>query len=130
MKLPHLDQLVLLERGEAGLLARPLAVLVRDATQGRRPITAMQALTLTPLATLARRLLRVHQQEQLRPPKPGRRPAPRQVRVSYDQLVALLQDRASLYYCGLSALENQQMQVVVGKFHQKSLNLTRWIAIS
>lgn len=126
MKLPHLDQLVPLERGEAGLLAGALAVLVQDATR-RPPMTGPQALKLAPLASLGRRLVQRHQQEQLRPLRRGQRPAARPVRVRFDELVALLDSRAALYYTGLTATEQLQLRVVLDRFHQKSLNLEQFI---
>ena len=127
MKLPHLDQLVPLERGEAGLLAKALAVLVRDVTQATRPVHVMDAITLPALATVATRLTRLHQREQLVPVRPGKRPKPRAFRVSYDQLAVLLHCRVALFYTGLEGYEQLQLQVVLGKFQQQSLNLTHFI---
>ena len=130
MKLPHLDQLVPLERGEAGVLARAVAVLVRDVTHAETPVSGLQLLTLAPLASLARRLHQLHQREQLRPLRPlrpGRRPRPHQLRVSGYQLVALLHCRAALAYCGLSEEDSLLLPGIVGKFQQKSLNLTAYL---
>ena len=132
MKLPHLDQLVPLERGEAGLLARSLAVLMSDATL-RPPMSRWEALQLTPLASLGRRLLGRHEQEQRRPLRPsaGRRPpAPRPFRVRYDELVVVHENRTALLYTNLSESEQLQLQVLLGKFHQKSLNLDHCIKFS
>ncbi|MDO7876012.1 hypothetical protein Q5H93_14810 [Hymenobacter sp. ASUV-10] len=127
MKLPLLDQFVLLARGEAGLLARPVAVLVRDVTRATRPVVALEMLSLTPLEALRKQLERVDKAEQAQPPKPGKRPALRKLRVPYDQLVALLHHRHALYHCGLSDEEHLRLHGVVGKFQQASLNLARYI---
>ena len=133
MRLPHLDQLIPLERGEAGLLAQALAVLLEDAVrivQGDRGLRLSPAfaLQLTPLASLGRRLLAVARQEQLRPLRPGRRrPASRPVRVRYDELVAVLQCRASLYYTNLAETEKLQLQRVLGEFQRASLGLECYI---
>lgn len=135
MKLPHLDQLVPLERGEAGLLARAVSVLVRDVTHAERPVPLVDAITLTPLAALGKNLARLHELEQ-RPPRtrPGRCPRllqsrPRLLRVPYDQLAVLMLHRLALPHCDLSTQEKLQLQVVLGKFQQKSLNLQHWIKV-
>lgn len=128
MKLPHLDQLVLLQRGEAGVLAKAVGVLVGDVTRARRPVSAAKMLTFAPLATLGKKLYQLHQREQLTPPKRGRWPKPRTLRVSYDQLLALLDNRWALSYCGLSEEELLLLPGIVGKFQQKSLNLTQYIS--
>ncbi|MGI4865427.1 MAG: hypothetical protein ACRYFZ_16005 [Janthinobacterium lividum] len=130
MRLPHLDQLVLLERGEAGLLAKALAVLVRDVTHAERPVPRLELLTFGPLVALGRQLLQIHQREQLTPVRPKCPARPRRLRVRYDQLVALLFHRLALFYCGLSEEENLQLRGVVGKFQQKALNLSQWVAPS
>lgn len=127
MKLPHLDQIVLLERGEAGLLARAVAVLVRDVTRAKQPVSSAKMLAFAPLATLAKRLYQLHQREQLAPVRPGRRLKPQRLRVPYDQLLALLHHRWELSYCGLSAEETLLLPGIVGKFQQQSLNLSTWI---
>lgn len=127
MKLPLLDRVVLLARGEAALLARPVAVLLQDVTLATRPVIALELLSLSPLDALRKQLDRVQKAEQARPPKPGKRPAPRRLRVPYDQLVALLHHRHALYHCGLSEEEHLQLHGVVGKFQQASLELARYI---
>lgn len=128
MRLPHLDQLVPLERGEAGLLARALAVLVADATQ--QPMSVIDALQLTPLARLGQRLVKRHEQEQHRPPTRGRPARAWLLRVRYDELAAVHINRGALLYTDLAQQEALQLQVVLGKFHQKSLNLDRYIKFS
>lgn len=125
--LPRFDQLVPLERGEAGLLARAVAVLVRDVTHATRPVPLVEILTFAPLATLGRELLKIHRREQLAPARPKRPPKPRQLRVPCDQLAALLHCERALYCCGLSAEETLLLRGIVGKFQQKSLNLSQWI---
>lgn len=125
MKLPHLDQIVLLERGEAGLLARAVAVLVQDVTQARRPVPYVEMLTFVPFCNLGKKLLQLHRREQLTPAKPFSKP--RQLRVTYDQLVALHHRSFALTYCNLSEGERLQLRAILGKFQQKSLNLSRWI---
>ena len=127
MKLPHLDQLVPLERGEAGLLARAVAVLVQDITNAKRPVPYLEMLTFTPFCNLGKKLLQHHRREQLTPVRPKRFPKPKQLRVTYDQLVALHLNRFALNYCNLSEEENFQLQAILGKFQQKSLNLSQWI---
>ncbi|MGI4866143.1 MAG: hypothetical protein ACRYFZ_19620 [Janthinobacterium lividum] len=128
--LPHLDRLVPLERGEAGLLARALAVLVRDVTHAAQPVPLVELLACGPLADLTRQLLQRHQREQLTPTRPGRRPRPWQLRVRYDQLAALLHSRYALGYCGLSAEENLLLRGIVGRFQQKALNGPQWLRSS
>ena len=134
MRLPHLDQLIPLERGEAGLLAQALAILLKDVHpivyQERNPglrLTPELALQLTPLTNLGKRLVARHNQEQARPRKPGKRPAARPVRVRYDELVAVLQNRASLYYTNLAETEKLQLQRVLGEFQRYSLGLECYI---
>lgn len=128
MRLPHLDQLIPLERGEAGLLARALAVLVEDALL-RPPMSSDDALLLTPLARLGKRLLARHQQEQLRPPKPGTKTKARTLRVAYDELTAVAKTRQSLYYTTLAEEEKLQLQRVLGEFQRISLNLQCYIRL-
>lgn len=127
MRLPHLDQVVLLERGEAGLLARAVAVLVQDVTQAKRPVPYLEMLTFAPFCHLGKKLLQQHRREQLTPARPRRFPKPKQLRVTYDQLVALHLHRFALNYCDFSPEENLQLQAILGKFQQQSLNLSRWI---
>lgn len=132
MKLPQLDQLIALERGEAGVLAQALAGLVEDAVRVVRGgpgllLTPALALQLTPLASLGRRLVARHNQEQARPLKRGQRPPARSVRVRYDELVAVLQSRPSLGYTNLAEVEKLQLQRVLGEFQRHSLSLECYI---
>lgn len=134
MKLPHLDQFIPFERGEAALLAHALAVLVHDSLQvvfrthdqGER-LTPATALHLKPLASLGKRLLARHRQELRKPPKPGKRPAARTLRVPYDELIAVEENRAALYYTTLAETEKMQLQRVLGEFQRYSLNLDCYI---
>ncbi|WP_310391468.1 hypothetical protein [Hymenobacter sp.] len=126
MRLAHLDQFIELERGEAGLLAKALDVLVRDVTHAEQAVPYLEAITLPALATLATKLTRLHQRELAAPLRPGKRPKPRRFRVSYDQLAVLLYYRLSLPHCELSRIEQLQLRVVMGKFHQQSLNLAQF----
>ncbi|RZL04782.1 MAG: hypothetical protein EOO62_20500 [Hymenobacter sp.] len=134
MKLPHLDQLIPLERGEAALLAQALAVLLEDVhpiVYQERPtglrLTPGLALQLTPLTKLGKRLVARHRQEQARPLKPGNRPPARPVRVHYDELVAVLQNRSALTYTNLAEVEKLQLQRVLGEFQRYSLSLECYI---
>ena len=138
MKLPHLDQLIPLARGEAGLLAQALAVLVQGALEvvlsehaprERERLTPAQALELAPLASLGKRLVARHRQEQRRPLKPGKRPAARPLRVAYNELLAVLANRPGLYYTGLAEVEKIQLQRVLGEFQRYSLNLECYIRL-
>lgn len=124
MKLPHLDQVVLLERGEAGLLARAVAVLVQDVTQAKRPVPYLEMLTFAPFCNLSKKLLQFHRREQLTPARPKHFPKPRHLRVSYNQLAALHHHRFALQYCNLSGAETLWLQAILGKFHQQMLNLS------
>lgn len=130
MRLPYLDQRVPLARGEAGLLARAVAVLVRDVTHSSQPVPLVELLTVGPLAALTAALLRRHQREQLTPVVPGRPVKPQLLRVPYDQLAALLLHRLALPYCGLSEQENLLLTGIVGKFQQKALNLDQWASLA
>lgn len=135
MKLSHLDQLIALERGEAGLLAQALSVLLADVhaivyqqrEPGRRLSPAL-ALQLTPLTSLGKRLVARHNQEQARPLKPGRRSPAKLLRVRYDELVAVLQSRPSLCYTTLAEAEKLQLQRALGEFQRHSLNLECYIS--
>lgn len=124
---PGLDQRVLLDRGEAGRLAQAVAAHVLAVKGGPRPLLAASVLTCLPLVGLARKLQALHQQEQARPPRPGHTHKPRTFRVSYAQLAALLLHRAEIDCWVGSPLEQLQVQHVIGKFQQKSLNLSQYL---
>ena len=128
-QLAHYDQRVPMERGEAYLLLRALQVLISDLTRvADQPVPAVQLLTTLPLVPLGSKLQQLHNRElAAAPQRPGRAPKPRQLRVGCDELAALLHHRVALYYCGLSAEQNLVLQLVLGKFQQKSLNLAQYI---
>ena len=120
---PGLDQHVLLDRGEAGRLAQAVAAHVL-AVKATRPVLATSVLTCLPLVGLARQLQALHQRELARPPRPGIPSKPRTFRVSYDRLATLLLHRAEIDCWVGSRLEKMQVQATIGKFQQKSLNLS------
>ncbi|HEX8659651.1 MAG TPA: hypothetical protein VF690_19065 [Hymenobacter sp.] len=130
MKLPHLDQLVPLERDDAGLLASALGVLVNDALLSPRPLPLFDAITLPALATMATKFAALHRREQANPPRPGKHPKPRQFRVSYDQMAVLMHYRQVFDYCGLGDYKQSRLRVVMGRFQQKSLNISDRIKFS
>ena len=126
LRLPGLDQRVVLDRGEAGRLARAVAAYVLDL-KASYPMPAASVLTALPLVGLARQLDKLHRREQAAPPKPGKTPKPRTFRVSYDQLAALLLNHAGIDCWVGSPLEKLQVQTTIGKFQQKSLNLSQYL---
>jgi hypothetical protein len=90
-------------------------------------MSAASVLTALPLVGLARQLDKLHRREQAAPPKPGKTPKPRTFRVSYDQLAALLLNHAEIDCWVGSPLEKLQVQTTIGKFQQKSLNLSQYL---
>lgn len=130
MKLPLLDQFVPLERGEAFVVGHAIGRYLVEAIS--RPdydqkLYWQEALALAPLEQLRRRLLRRHESEHWQAPRPGRRPKPRRLRVPYAELVALREFQTSLQRI---APGGEELPAVLGKFHQKSLNLERYIKFS
>lgn len=123
---PGLDQRVLLDQGEAGRLAQAVAAHVL-ALKATRPVLATSLLTCLPLVGFARKLQALHRQEQARPPRPGQPSKPRTFRVSYHQLASLLLHRAEIDCWVGSPLEKLQVQATIGKFQQKSLNLSQYL---
>lgn len=124
--LPGLDQVVLLDRGEAGRLAQAVAAHVL-AVKANYPISAASVLTCLPLVGLARQLSQLHRREQAAPPKPGKSAKPRTFRISYDKLAALLLNHTEIDCWVGSPLEKLQVQTTIGKFQQKSLNLSQYL---
>lgn len=124
---PGLDQRVMLDRGEAGRLAEAVAAHVLAVKDGPRPMLATSVLTCLPLVGLARKLQALHHREQANPPTPGRTPKPRTFRVNYQQLTALLHHREAIGCWVGSPLEKLQVQGTIGKFQQKSLNLSQYL---
>ena len=121
MKIPFLDQVVELERGEAHALQHVVGTVclaVIDVLQAERPAPMPAGLLLAfpVLRRLVTRLGKVAQQEFFRVGRPG--PQPVRFRLSYEELVALMlhvQPRATSGF------------VVLGKVQQKSLNLEQYI---
>lgn len=121
MKIPFLDQVVELERGEAHELQHVVGNVCLDVMatlQAERPspMPAGLLLAFPVLRRLVTRLGKVAQQEFYRIGPPGRKPV--KFRLSYEELVALLLHVQSKATSGL---------VVLGKVHQKSLNLEPWV---
>lgn len=130
LEFPGLDQRVLLDRGEAGRLAEAVAAHVLALKAGPRPMLATSVLTCLPLVGLARQLQALHHREQANPPRPGCTPKPRTFRINYKQLAALLHHRTEIGCWVGSPLEQLQLQTTIGKFHQKSLNLSQYLTFS
>lgn len=119
MKLPHLDQVLELEHGEAQqLLAHLAAYGKRVATVvgpgGRGSLEPVQLLALPTLNRLAKRVGNLVACELRHVGKPSGRP--RQFRLSYHELIAL---RLCVPVTGYDA--------VLGKVQQKSLNLAPYV---
>jgi len=122
MRLPHLDQIMELERGEAGQLwwaiaekwARTIAV---TAAEPPEPVEAMLLLALPVLQRVAKRLYTIDQRELSRRGKPAGRP--QRFRLRHDELIVIMRfvatERISL------------ARVPLGKVQQKSLNLEHYI---
>jgi len=121
MKLPFLDQIVALERGEAHELQHVVGNVCLDIManlQAERPAPMPPALMLAfpVLRRLVTRLGRIAQQEFFHVGQPRRKP--HRFRLSYEETVALMlyvQPQATSAY------------VVLGKVHQVSLNLEQFI---
>ena len=124
--LAHLDQIIELERGEAGQLwwaiadcgrRNALRLLARPG-EGLPVESAGVVVALAPLGRVARRLKRLDERELRHVGIPSRRPTKFRLRV--DELVAIM-----LYVWPTSASGH----VPLGKVQQKSLNLEpriRW----
>ncbi|UOQ96636.1 hypothetical protein MUN81_15475 [Hymenobacter sp. 5317J-9] len=125
MNLAHLDQVIELERGEAGQLwwavsevgRRNLARLSRPL--GARVDSAGIVVALPALARIAKRLKRIDEREQHHVGVPGRKP--KKFRLKVDELVALM-----LHVWPESA-PGHMGHVPLGKVQQKSLNLEQCI---
>ena len=121
MKIPFLDQVVVLERGEACELQQVvgnvcLEVMATLQAERPAPMPAGLLLAFPVLRRLVTRLGKVAQQEFFRVGRPGQQPV--RFRLSYEELVALMlhvQPRATSGF------------VVLGKVQQKSLNLEPWL---
>lgn len=129
MKLPLLDQLVPLERGDAFTAASAIGRHLQESLT--RPAALrlwwQYALCLTPLEQLRRRLLRRHQAEALAGVKPGKRAKPKLLRVPYAELVALRECQGSIQSLFPDDLE---LVTVLCKFQQRSTALDQYIKFS
>jgi hypothetical protein len=124
MKIPFLDQIVALERGEAHELQHVVGNVcleVMSTLQSDYPVPMPAGLLLAfpVLRRLVTRLGKVAQQELFRVGRP--RQPPVRFRLSYEEVVALMlhvQPRATSGF------------VVLGKVHQKSLNLEAFVRLT
>ena len=118
MNFPHLDQVIELERGEAGQLWWAVADcgrrnLVRlHMRPGTRVESAGVVVALPALERVAKRLLRITDRELSRMGLPRRKPV--KFRLKVDELAAIM------LYVWPHACSGH---VVLGQVHQKSLNL-------
>lgn len=125
MNLPHLDQIIELERGEAGQLWGAVADcgrrnLVRLHMQ--HPVQVESAgvvAVLSVLERVARRLKRIDERELHHVGVPRRKPV--KFRLKVDELVAIM---LYVFPHSYSAL------VPLGKVHQKALNLEHLICFA
>jgi hypothetical protein len=121
MKIPFLDQVVELERGEAHELQHVVGNVCLQVMQVLQsdypaPMPAGLLLAFPVLRRLVTRLGKVAQQELFRVGRPKQQPT--RFRLSYEEVVALMlhvQPRATSGF------------VVLGKVYQKSLNLEQVI---
>lgn len=121
MKLPYLDQTLELERGEAQELAHVVGTVCLDVLATLQavcpwPMPPGLLLALPALLRVANRCIKLSQQEFARVGLP--RQQPHKFRLSYDELVALM-----LYVVPKAT----SAFVVLGKVHQKSLNLDLFV---
>lgn len=120
---PHLDQIIELQRGEAGQLCFAIADcgrrnLVRlHMRPGRRVESPGVVVALPVLERVARRLKRIAEREQAHVGIPRRKPV--KFRLRCDELVAIM--------CYVFPLAELSARVVLGKVHQVSLNLEHLI---
>lgn len=125
MKLPHLDQIIELERGEAGQLWWAVADcgrrnLMRLCTQPPSRVESPGVVVaLSVLERVAKRLKRIDERERQHVGKPSRQPA--KFRLKVDELVAIM-----LYVWPRSVSGH----VPLGKVQQKSLNLEHLVRFS
>ena len=121
--LAHLDQVIELERGEAGQLWEAVADCGRRhllrVLDGRRPESAGIVVALPVLERVAQRLKRIDERERAHVGRPRRRPV--KFRLGVDELVGLM------LYVFPHACSGR---VVLGKVQQKALNLAPGIRFS
>jgi hypothetical protein len=122
MNLSHLDQIIELDRGEAGQLWWAVADcgrrnLVRlHMRPGTQVESAGVVVALPTLERVARRLKRIDDRERSHVGLPRRKPV--KFRLKVDELVAIMLHVWPHAYSG---------HVVLGKVQQKSLNLEQYI---
>ena len=124
MKIPFLDQVVELEHGEAHELQHLVGNACLDVMatlQSSRPVPmpAGRLLAFPVLRRLVTRLGKVAQQELFRVGLPKRKPV--QFRLTYEELLAIMLYVVPQATSGF---------VVLGKVHQKSLNLDPFVYLS
>jgi hypothetical protein len=129
--LPHLTQLVLLDRGQAGVIAYYLdaeqqGVLLLDPDAGQR-MSLAESLALVPVEALLKKLDKLVTRDQA--PAPCK-PRPHRLKVPYAEMVAV-----RLYYARMLASagaypeHRDVLASVLGRFHAPSLALERYIAL-
>jgi hypothetical protein len=131
MKLPHLTQHVLLDRGMARVVTYYLLAVQRELLcrnpDAKQLLSTAEALSLKPLSSLIRRVEKLSERDFSPAPK---KPKPYLLRVEYDEMATV-----RLYYGRMLASaactpENHtQLATVLGRFHQPSLNLETHIRL-
>ena len=124
MRLPFLDQIVELYRGDAHELQHAvgnvcLHVVATLQAECPAPLPAGLLLAFPVLRRLVTRLGRLAQQEFYHVGRPRRRP--HRLRLSYEEVVAL-----RLYVLPVATAAREPL----GKVHQASLNLERWVGFA
>jgi hypothetical protein len=119
MRLPQLDQVIELERGEAGQLLWHLTQLARKVAfvlseDGHGHVEPQVLIALPAMNRVAKRLQRIDESDQVRDGKPAK---PRRFRLAFDELLAI---RLYVPVTGADA--------VLGKVQQKSLNLDTYVS--
>jgi hypothetical protein len=140
-KLPHLTQVVLLDRGQADLVHRAVyhvckELLHRDPALKRW--SPIEALTLTPLNHLRTRLLTLAERDELpvhvalhtkrRGGKP-RPPKPNKLKVTYEEMTTVRYYYARLLATTSDEVDQLMLAGALAKFHQPSLGLEQHIAL-
>jgi hypothetical protein len=120
MRLPELDQIIELERGEAGQLLWHLTQLGKQVAfvlsdYGHGQVEPAVLIALPAMSRVVRRLKRIEESEQERKSKPAK---PRRFRLAFDELLAI-----HLYV----PVTGDDM--VLGKVQQKCLNLDAYVRL-
>ena len=132
MKLPHLTQLVLLDRHMPRVVHHYLgmeqrALLKRDPTQGQR-LSTVDALALAPIQRLLQRLATLQLRDEWPAPK---KPRPHRLKVDYAEMTAV-----RFYYARMLASaachpdSHCLLATALGRFHQPSLNLESHVRLA